>query len=48
MLSAPVKAWNVGGAAVLADPRASTIAYNLIVWLVVADSVTKLVFGHIS
>ena len=48
MLSAPVKAWNAGRAAVLVDPSASTSGCNLIVRRVVADPVTKLVFGHIS
>ena len=48
VLSAPVKAWNAGRAAVLVDPSASTIGCNLIVRRVVADPVTKLVFGHIS
>ena len=48
VLSAPVKAWNAGSAAVLADPSTSTIGCNLIVQRVVADPVTKLVFGHIS
>ena len=48
MLSAPDKAWNAGRAAVLVDPSASTIGCNLIVRRVVADPVTKLVFGHIS
>lgn len=48
MLSTPVKAWNAGSAALLADPRASTIGCNLIVRRVVADPVTKLVFEHIS
>ena len=44
MLSTPVKAWNAGSAALLADP----IGCNLIVRRVVADPVTKLVFEHIS
>jgi len=51
VLSAPVKAWNAGSAAVLtvlADPSASTIDCNLIVPRVVADPVAKLVFGHVS
>ena len=48
MLSATVKAWNAGSAAVLADPSASAIDCNLIVQRVVADPVTKLVFGRIS
>ena len=48
VLSAPLKAWNAGSAAVLADPSASTIGCNLIVQRVVADPVTKLVFGRIS
>jgi len=51
VLSAPVKAWNAGSAAVLtvlADPSASTIDCNLIVRRVVADPVAKLLFGHVS
>ena len=48
MLSAPFKEWNAGRAAVLVDPSCSTIGCNLVVRQVVADPVTKLVFGHIS
>ena len=48
VLSAPVKAWNAGGAAVLADPSACTSGCNLIVRQAVADPVTNLVFGHIA
>ena len=40
MLTAAVKAWNAGSVAVLADPSASTVGCNLIVWCVVSDPVT--------